>query len=241
MAILWSCVNLFTATESDWSITKIVNIAAPTFFFASWLTAQYFRVRKQEHVSSTLTKIEDRVNDVMGRVERQTEHLSYITNAGIIQAFDECIFGLREAKEELADISRPLKTSGDIDIHQFLLHRGNPFYAPRRQLDMTVGYARHVVKTGLYQEVEDRYTRCSYHIEELAGHIGVFIGRLNHNNVEWKTKRSCALVNEICNTIEVFRTELLAYSKYASNGYKGDQNLNLVLISHIENLRKLCA
>lgn len=78
VAIIWSLVNYSTAKDQDWSFIKIVNIAAPTFFFASWLTAQYFRVRKQEHVSTTLNTIEGRVDSVLGRIEKQADEIEYL-------------------------------------------------------------------------------------------------------------------------------------------------------------------
>jgi len=40
VAVGWAVVNLRGASER--SVTTFVNIAAPSFFFASWLTAQYF-------------------------------------------------------------------------------------------------------------------------------------------------------------------------------------------------------
>lgn len=239
--VVWTAINFFTSDTADWSFTKIVNIAAPTFFFASWMTAQYFRVRKQEHVSSSLGTIESRVANVLGKIEAQANELQYLSEVSFYQTFDECLYRLREAKEELADLSRPIKSSNKFDSSVFSLHKGNPFYNIRRELDMTMGYANHVLKISKHEEIGERFTRFSYHIEELSGHIGVFIGRLNHQDIAWKTNRSTILVNEIANKVEAFNQSLLQYSKYSKEGYKGGQNLGEVLSSHVENLRKLCA
>lgn len=241
VCLIWSAINIFTSSNEDWSFTKIVNIAAPTFFFASWLTAQYFRVRKQEHVSSSLSTIEERVDNVLGRIEKQANELQALSKTSFYRTFDECLYRLREAKEELADTSRILKSSNDIDANIFSLHKGNPFYNIRRELDMTIGYANHILNIDQHNELNERFTRFSYHIEELAGHIGVYIGRLNHNDIEWKTKRSCGLINEISNKVEFFNKNLLPHSKYASDGYKGGQQLEQVLFNHIEKLRTLSA
>lgn len=164
----------------------------------------------------------------------------YLAKTSFYQTFDECLYRLREAKEELADISRTLKLSGEIEVRIFSLHQGNPFYNIRRELDKTMGYADHVLQIGLQDDVGDRFTRFSYHIEEIAGNMGVFIGRLNHYNVEWKTKRSCSLVFEIVNKVELFNNRFLPYSKYALEMYKGNINLRELLTSHVEKLRGLC-
>lgn len=238
VCICWAAINYSTSKGDDWSFTKIINIAAPTFFFVSWMTAQYFRVRKQEHVSSSLVSIESRVGNVLGKIEAQANELKYLSEVSFYKTFDECLYRLREAKEELADVSRPLKSSNDFDVVVFSLHKGNPFYRIRRELDMTMGYANYVLKLEMHDEIGERFTRLAYHIEELSGHIGVFIGRLNHNNIDWKTKRSCDLINEISNKVESFNENLLKHSRYFSEGYKGEQKLESILYAHIEKLRK---
>ena len=241
IALVWSLINLKIMSGNDWSLLKLVNIAAPTFFFVSWLTAQYFRVRKQEAVSSTLTTIENRVDGMVKRVEQQTEDLAYLAAASVLQTFDICIDNFRDAKEELADRSRMLKLTGVEPDEQFRLQRSNPFYSPRRQLNTLVSYAFHVEKANQHAAMQDRYTRCAYHIEELAGHLGAYIGRLNHYKVNWKSERSSGLVAEICDRIEQFEQDLLKYSKYATDGYKGGQSLSTILKRHVRGLRTTAA
>lgn len=213
ICVSWTAINFFTSNGDIWNFTKIINIAAPTFFFASWMTAQYFRVRKQEHVSSSLILIESRIEKALEKLTVQANDLKYLSEASFYQTFDECLYRLRDAKEELADISRLLKSSGSIDVNKFVLQKGNPFYNARREIDMTTGYANHVLKIGNYDNIDQRFTKFSYHIEEISGHIGVIIGRLNHNNIQWKTKRSCDLIKEISNKVEYFNLNLLQYSK----------------------------
>lgn len=238
VAIIWSAINYFSADSQGWSFTKVMNIAAPTFFFVSWLTAQYFRVRKQEHVSTSLSHIEGRVDSVLGRIEKQASEIEYIAKSSFYQTFDDCLYRLRESKEELADISRTLKITGDIEVHLFSLNYRNPFYTVRRELDKTIGYAKHALQAGLQDE--DRFTRLSYHVEELSGHITTFIGRLNHKSHQWKTERSIMLVLEIASKVEYFGQSLLPYSKYATHTYKGSINLENLLNSHVKKIRELC-
>ena len=241
VAVTWSFINYYSSSNEEWGITKIVNIAAPTFFFTSWLTAQYFRVRKQEHVSSSLLSIDDRVENVLGRMEDQANEIQYLLETSFYQTFDECLYRLRESKEELADLSRAVKSSDKIDANIFSLKKGNPFYNVKRELDKTIGYANHVLHIQKHESLDDRFTRLSYHIEEVGGQISSFIGRLNHQGVAWGTKRTYALVLEITDQIEYFNNELLQYSKYSTEIYKGGRSLNKVLSDHVTRIRKLCA
>lgn len=45
----------------------------PAFFFASWMTGQFFRVRKQAGVESSLVAVERRIQSVIDRLEIQTQ------------------------------------------------------------------------------------------------------------------------------------------------------------------------
>jgi hypothetical protein len=128
---VWTVVNVSTARTDDWTVPKIVNVAATTFFFVSWMTAQYFRVRKQEHVSGSLNDIGQKVVAVTDRLEAQADKLAHLHNSQLVQTFDGCIDAIRDAKEELADKSRKLKHAPNIDPGEFVLHRGNPLYQAR--------------------------------------------------------------------------------------------------------------
>ncbi|MCH7297240.1 hypothetical protein [Acinetobacter higginsii] len=241
IAFVWTIINVLTSRETGWSFPQVINIAAPTFFFVSWLTAQYFRVKKQEHVSTTLTSIETRVSDAIARLDTQTNNLATLLNTKLVQTFDECIDSFREAKEELADKSRQVKSSAGIDAAEFILNRGNPFYQARRSLDMLIGYASYAATSEQEDLLKERFTRCSYHIEELAGHLGTFIGRLNHQKIAWKTPRAAGLVNQIVDSIERFERNLLSHSRYDTEPYKNGQNLRELMQSQIVQLRKYVA
>lgn len=239
--ILWTIANLANVTPGAGKFTGAVNIAAPTFFFVSWMTAQYFRVRKQEHVADSLSLIEVRVLEVTERLETQTSKLASLVNARLVQTFDECIDALRDAKEEIADRSRRLKSAPDIDAGEFLLNRGNPLYQCRKCLDMFIGYAVYASSNDEPDLLRERFTRGSYHIEELGGHVNRFIGRLDRQGVSWKTDRSIALLNSISLGIERFELELLAHSRYGTEPYKGGQNLREILKNHVAQLRNAAA
>ena len=239
-SIIWTVTNYYSAKTEVWTWTKFVNVAAPTFFFASWMTSQYYRVKKQEHVASTLTTIESRVLGVMDKVEQQSQEMKYLSEAQLIQTFDEVIDSFRETKEELADLSRLAKRGDPIDARVFLLYRENPFYQPRRQLAQLVSYSMHTAKIGKHHKLESRYSSAAHHIEELAGHIGVFLGRLNQGEVEWNTHWSRSLVLEICSKIELSKENLVTHSKYKQNvPYKGGADFDTVLTGLVAKLRRL--
>lgn len=52
------------------------------FFFASWMTGQFFRVRKQAGVESSLSMLESRVSHVVSQLETQTQELTSHMNGG---------------------------------------------------------------------------------------------------------------------------------------------------------------
>ena len=240
-AVLWSIVNLRSSADQSWTWTKAINVAAPTFFFVSWLTSQYFRVKKQEHVASTLQSIETRVNTVMTEVERQASGLKYLADAQVVQTFDECIDRFREAKEEIADRSRQLKLGDAVDASLFSLNRENPFYSGRRYLYQLIRYGRHCIAINRQTDLEKQFSVAATNVEELAGNIGTFISRLNAANIAWNTPRSRGQLVDILDAIDLFRSELLAHSKFSSQPYKGTQVYATLIQAQIQNLRTLAA
>jgi hypothetical protein len=64
LGIAWTAFNFIDRPFRDWSVREVVNVLAPTFFFISWLVAQWYRVRKQQ-----------RVEDDLGRIQRDVRAL----------------------------------------------------------------------------------------------------------------------------------------------------------------------
>jgi hypothetical protein len=62
LAIVWTSYNLYSSAK-PWSLKDGVNIFAPTFFLASWIAAQFFRVRKQAAVEQNFDQI---INTITG-------------------------------------------------------------------------------------------------------------------------------------------------------------------------------
>lgn len=68
----------------------VLSAFGPSFFLASWMTGQFFRIRKQEHVQSGLTSVETRLQNLVGDLESQTKEITHHTTGG--DSF--CYFGV---------------------------------------------------------------------------------------------------------------------------------------------------
>jgi len=80
LALAWTAYNLAATPKEQWNIRSALNIFGPTFFFASWLVAQWFRVRKQQKVEAGLVGIEASLKQTISEIEHKTSDLAaYIT------------------------------------------------------------------------------------------------------------------------------------------------------------------
>jgi hypothetical protein len=75
VAIGWSTFNIYAENSGSWSVTKVVNVFGATFFLTSWLTAQYFRVRKQTKVENDLLRIQASTSTMLSQLEQKTSDL----------------------------------------------------------------------------------------------------------------------------------------------------------------------
>jgi hypothetical protein len=58
LGIAWTAFNFLDRPLSEWTIREVVNVFGPTFFFASWLVAQWYRVQKQQRVENDLNTLQ---------------------------------------------------------------------------------------------------------------------------------------------------------------------------------------
>lgn len=56
-AIVWTIFNFVGQPDEKQDIRYYLNVFGPTFFFVSWLVAQWFRVKKQQRVEDGITEI----------------------------------------------------------------------------------------------------------------------------------------------------------------------------------------
>ena len=57
------------------TVLNCIGTFAPAFFFLSFLSGQWFRVRKQLKVEGGLTSVEQRLTALVGHMEQQANHL----------------------------------------------------------------------------------------------------------------------------------------------------------------------
>lgn len=63
------------SVASTITVEKVLATLGPSFFLASWLTGQVFRVRKQAGVESGLQRLEGRLNGLVDKIEADTREL----------------------------------------------------------------------------------------------------------------------------------------------------------------------
>ena len=60
LAAIWTAYNTISA-PSVWGLKDFVNVFAPSFFLASWVTGQFFRLQKQVGIEKDLLSLDTRV------------------------------------------------------------------------------------------------------------------------------------------------------------------------------------
>lgn len=74
VAVAWGIYNVLSS-ESGWSTRNFINWFAPAFFFASWLLAQWFRVRKQQRIEGDLERLQTQTKVLLDEVTTKTTEL----------------------------------------------------------------------------------------------------------------------------------------------------------------------
>jgi hypothetical protein len=125
LSIAWVLYNIYGNESSEiWNIQKVVNIFGPTFFLLSWVTGQFFRVKKQTKVEDSFVVIETRFNELFTEVEKRTKdmigHISggnsfpYFqissldnnSNTGILVAIHEGEYPLYDVHARIVDLQK---------------------------------------------------------------------------------------------------------------------------------------
>jgi len=91
-------VSVAWTTYSVWgpevTVKNIISNFGSSFFLASWLTGQIFRVRKQAGVEASFGSVEQRLNHLVGELEAKTQSMiSYITGGDSYLYFFPVSFG----------------------------------------------------------------------------------------------------------------------------------------------------
>jgi hypothetical protein len=89
VALGWMIYNIRITNPSDWTLRSGVNIFGPTFFLASWMTSQFFRVKKQVKLEDSFGNVERRVGQVIDELEQRTQNLlAHITGGESFPSID---------------------------------------------------------------------------------------------------------------------------------------------------------
>lgn len=125
LSIGWILYNIYgTGPTQEWNIKKIVNIFGPTFFLLSWLTGQFFRVKKQTRVEDSFGSMETRLKELLAEVEIKTnEMIGHISggnsfpyfqiamldsnsNTGILMAIHQGVHPLYDVNARIVDLQK---------------------------------------------------------------------------------------------------------------------------------------
>lgn len=143
IACIWTFINFYNKEYSSLSFVKVINIFGPSFFLASWLSGQYFRVARQAKVEGNLEKIEKRANDILNSLETRTTLIfSQITGgksfccANLSQSYlgESNLTIMHQGDFPLYDL-----TVNVVDLDKFNERAGNPAYAHEYQKLFSIG------------------------------------------------------------------------------------------------------
>lgn len=75
LSVLWVTYNVYSGSGEAWDAKRVVNIFGPTFFLLSWVTGQFFRVKKQVKVEGSLGIMEKRLERLLEELETKTRDM----------------------------------------------------------------------------------------------------------------------------------------------------------------------
>lgn len=76
VGVAWTLYSLSEQSFNKWTLLSFVNVFGPTFFFASWLVAQWYRVKKQQKVEDGLSGIQEKIQRMLEDLEAKTTDLA---------------------------------------------------------------------------------------------------------------------------------------------------------------------
>lgn len=79
LAVAWTTYAFW---NKEPSVPAVVGVLGPAFFLVSWMTGQFFRVRKQEGVQTSLGVLEQRLEAIVGQLEHATREITAYTIGG---------------------------------------------------------------------------------------------------------------------------------------------------------------
>jgi len=186
LSILWVLYNVYGGIETEtWDLSKTVNVFGPTFFLLSWLTGQFYRIKKQTKVEDNFGTIESRLNELLDKVETKTEEMvSQISGGksfpwfqiGMIDHTNDVgvLMALNEGNHPLYDV-----TARIVDLEKFRKLKNNITLATLKIIDVNVDLGNMIPShSRMYQKWDLRNsTEFSYNIFSSARN-GNFVQQL---------------------------------------------------------------
>lgn len=124
-AFIWVSVNY------DGDLMKSVTLFGGTFFFLSWLTSQFFRVKKQNATEASLLSIRTDIKELLVDLEKRTDSLiGHVTGGPSFCRFEFFFDAIGESKNVVIvhEGTYPLHDIGgricDVDVLQALASKG---------------------------------------------------------------------------------------------------------------------
>jgi hypothetical protein len=147
VAVGWVLFNIYggnAGQNKPWGFKEVVNIFGPSFFLASWITGQFFRVKKQVKVESSLSVMEDRLRELLTTLEQKTADLISHVSGGA--SFPWIQFGMlddntgkgtlmvvHQGEHPLYDVAARI-----VDLNKFELIKNHLTADNFRQADTTI-------------------------------------------------------------------------------------------------------
>jgi hypothetical protein len=138
LAILWVLYNIYGNDDSSqWNFQKIVNVFGPTFFLLSWMTGQFFRIKKQTKVEESFGTLESRFKELLDKVETKTEEMighvtggnsfpwfqiamiDNIKDKGVLMAIHHGVHPLYDVTARIVDLQKFQKVKNNISLATF--------------------------------------------------------------------------------------------------------------------------
>jgi hypothetical protein len=131
------CLISRNVVGSQWNFQKIVNVFGPTFFLLSWMTGQFFRIKKQTKVEESLGTLESRFKELLDKVETKTEEMighvtggnsfpwfqvamiDNIKDKGVLMAIHHGVHPLYDVTARIVDLQKFQKVKNNISLATF--------------------------------------------------------------------------------------------------------------------------
>jgi len=130
LALVWTGYSLYESKDVQLSVKNFVDVFGPSFFFVSWLVAQWFRVKKQQGVERGLGTIEKNIQETLSKLEKTAVQLAgHITGGNSICYLHgpqpngniwTSLLIIHQGEHPLYDVAMRI-----FDVDKFELHKSN--------------------------------------------------------------------------------------------------------------------